>query len=83
MADRIARYGVWLGTMSENIDYGSRTARRVVISLLVDDGVPGRGHRTNIFAPASRYAGVACGPHRTYGVMCVTDFAERPARRQQ
>ena len=78
MAVRIARYGEWLGTMSENIDYGSRTGERVAISLIVDDGVPSRGHRTNIFSPSSRYAGVACGPHAEYRTMCVIDYAERP-----
>ena len=29
----------------------------------------------NIFASGYKLAGVACGPHRAYGVMCVIDFA--------
>jgi len=75
MSDRISRYGRWTGSIAENIDYGSRIARDVVISLIVDDGVPSRGHRNNIFNPDSRHVGVACGVHRQYGTMCVIDYA--------
>ncbi|HEX9727516.1 MAG TPA: CAP domain-containing protein [Gemmatimonadales bacterium] len=81
MADRIARYVRWQGAISENIDYGSATARHVVISLIVDDGVASRGHRTNVFNASSRYAGVGCGPHKTYRVMCVVDYAVGVAAR--
>lgn len=75
MTDRIERYGTWDGSVAENISYGSTTARDVVIGLLVDDGVPSRGHRANILSAESRFAGVACGRHTTYGTMCVIDFA--------
>lgn len=75
MRTRIERWGQWGGGISENIDYGSRTAREVVISLVVDDGVRGRGHRRNLFDPGIRFAGAACGPHRQYVTMCVMDHA--------
>jgi uncharacterized protein YkwD len=75
MTDRIERYGTWDGSVAENISYGSTTARDVVIGLLVDDGVPSRGHRANILSAKARFAGVACGRHTTYGTMCVIDFA--------
>jgi uncharacterized protein YkwD len=47
----------------------------VVIGLLVDDGVPSRGHRHNILSADARFAGVGCGHHTEYGTMCVIDFA--------
>lgn len=72
---RVARHGQWLKTMGENISYGSQTGRDVVLSLIVDDGVPGRGHRTNIFSPEFAVVGVGCGSHRGYRVMCVMDYA--------
>jgi hypothetical protein len=75
MSTRISRYGTWNGSAAENISYGSDTPRDVVISLLVDDGVPSRGHRTNILAAGSRFAGVGCGRHTQYGTMCVIDYA--------
>lgn len=75
MGDRIGRYGTWDGSAAENISYGSDSPRDVVISLLVDDGVPSRGHRVNILNGSSRLAGVGCGRHTEYRTMCVIDFA--------
>lgn len=75
MAERISRYGTWGGSAAENIAYGSETPRDVVIDLLVDDGVPGRGHRENILDPASRFAGAGCARHPEYRIVCVIDFA--------
>lgn len=72
---RLNRYGRWDITMGENVDYGNADARRIVTSLLVDDGVPSRGHRTNLLNPQFKVVGIAVGPHPVYGHMCVMDFA--------
>jgi uncharacterized protein YkwD len=74
-ARRASRYGRWIQGVAENIAYGENPAQAVVIQLLVDDGVPDRGHRDNILDPAWGVAGVACGPHRRYQQMCVMDYA--------
>ncbi len=76
-AHRVKRYVTHYRQVGENIDYGATTAADVVIQLLVDDGVPDRGHRHNIFEPGFNAAGVACGPHAKYGTMCVIDFARQ------
>jgi uncharacterized protein YkwD len=74
-AARLNRYGVWSGRWGENISYGKSTARDIVIALIVDDGLPGRKHRKNIFNPEFNYAGAAVGPHARYRTVCSIDFA--------
>ena len=73
--ERISRYGSWSTTWGENISYSQKTARGVVLALIIDDGVRSRGHRKNIFNPKFNYAGAAFGPHARYHTVCTIDFA--------
>jgi hypothetical protein len=74
---RMSKWGQWVGRAGggENISYGYSDARMIVVQLIVDQGVPGRGHRRNIFSRDFKVAGAACGPHAQFGAMCVIDFA--------
>jgi uncharacterized protein YkwD len=58
----------------ECISYGEDHARGIVISLLIDDGVPSRGHRRIILDPKYTSVGVATGSHQAYSSMCTIDF---------
>jgi uncharacterized protein YkwD len=79
-ADRIrrrggSRYG-WTG---EVIAYGPETPVAVVRGLIIDDGVPGRGHRMLLFSGRYLFAGAACGPHRGWRFMCVVEVSDSAA----
>jgi uncharacterized protein YkwD len=78
---RMNRYGVWGGGWGENISYGKTSARDIVIALIIDDGLPARKHRKNIFSPVFNYAGAAFGPHARYRSVCTMDFAGAYAER--
>ena len=75
MRQRIERHADWDIYIGENIAYGPDEARAIVAQLLIDDGVPSRGHRDNIMNERFAFIGVAVGPHSRFGAMCVQDFA--------
>ena len=75
LGHRMQGRGLWAGMCGETISYGQATPRDVVRQLIVDFGVADRGHRQLIFSQGFEIAGVACGPHKAYGSMCVIDLA--------
>ncbi|MGH7527996.1 MAG: CAP domain-containing protein [Gemmatimonadales bacterium] len=80
-AQRLSRYGRWHVSVAENIAYGENPAREVVLQLLIDDGVPDRGHRKNILESDFGVAGAACGSHAKYDQICVIEYAVRYSER--
>jgi uncharacterized protein YkwD len=72
---RIGRFANVTGLTAENISFGPRTGQDVLMALIVDDGVPDRGHREVLLTPELHQVGVACGPHPSYGVVCVMNLA--------
>lgn len=76
---RVQRYGTFTGRYNgpwENCSYGFDDPLAIVLQLLIDDGVPSRGHRKNIMQPAINYIGVSIQPHKSYRFNCVMDLAD-------
>lgn len=73
--DRIGKYGHYIETLGENIDFGPNDAIGVIVSLTLDDGEEERPHKKNLFSIDYKKVGIACGPHSTEFDMCVMDFA--------
>jgi len=78
---RLQAQGLYAGIEAESISYGQRSPQDVVHQLVVDSGVPNRGHRKDMFGHAFQAAGVACGPHAQWGAMCVIEYAGAIVRR--
>ena len=72
---RLQRVGLYAGLTAEGISYGQMSAEDVVRQLIVDSGVPNRGHRRDIFGGNYQAAGVGCADHARYGAMCVIEYA--------
>jgi uncharacterized protein YkwD len=74
---RMKRYGTFSGLWAsgENIAYGETTGRDIVCGLLIDDGVPNRGHRANIMNKIFTQTGVAVGTHKRYRTSCTVTYA--------
>merc|ERR1712112_247820 len=59
---------LWFGELSDAMD--------IVFDLIVDDGVPGRGHRKVIFSPEYYVVGCRIKPHASYGHVCALSFVD-------
>ena len=73
--DRITKYGNYIESLGENIDFGPNDEIGVIVSLTLDDGEEERPHRDNLFKNDYKKIGIACGPHQTEFQMCVMDMA--------
>lgn len=86
LRQRLAKFGHWGGKVVEALDFGSIAAREVVVSLLIDDGLPTREHRTALVSPDYRLIGVGFGPHEAYKSVCTvllaTKFSEHEGATQ-
>jgi len=67
------RYGKWSTTTAENLAWGMWDGAMMMYQLYVDDGVPSRGHRTNIINPALTRVGIAyCNHSKMKNMLAIT-----------
>jgi hypothetical protein len=72
---RVEKYAEWDFVLSQNLDFGARNAKEVVINLITGDGDKNRTHRKNLFRKDIRYGGVASANHKDAEVVSVIAYA--------
>ncbi|MEK7723144.1 MAG: CAP domain-containing protein [Acidobacteriota bacterium] len=74
--ERVFIYGtVPNNEVYENISYGGKTAREVVLIMLIDDGTASRNHRKSLLNPKNKYVGLATGENKAGGAHCILVIA--------
>lgn len=73
--ERFTNFGKFVSCYGENLSFNCDTAEEVVAQLIIDDGLPERGHRDNIFNKEFRVFGCFSGPHKEFEMMTCMDFA--------
>jgi uncharacterized protein YkwD len=72
---RVKVFGTWQGAIGENLTYGNDSGRERVLTWLIDDGFATRGHRKRLLSSDYKVAGLSCGPHPEFGMMCCLTLA--------
>lgn len=65
------------GYSGECCSYGYSSGRRIILQLLIDDGVSSLGHREICLSPNYNSFGASINSHKTYSSCCVLDFTGR------
>lgn len=73
--ERFAKFGTFISTYGENLSFSCESPEEIVAQLLIDDGVPDRGHRDNLFNSEFKVFGCYTGDHRDFDKMTCIDFA--------
>ena len=81
--ERFAKFGKFLSCYGENLSFSCETAEEIVAQLIIDDGVPDRGHRDNLFNSEFKVFGCYTGDHRDFDKMTCLEFAGGFVKRGQ
>ena len=76
ITDRIEKYCEWDGIVGENLDFGFKEGKNIIMNMIMDDGVKERCQRRNIFNKEYKYIGIGVGPHKIYGICTVIGYAK-------
>ena len=61
---------------AENLAAGNDAPEEIILQLIIDDGVPSRGHRTNLLTPDFNIVGAAIIEHPQWRHSCTMDLGE-------
>ena len=76
LTTRVDKFGLVGNIYAENITYGTKTPRNIVMLMILDDGVKSRSHRKNIFSPEFKIIGIGFGTGNKGESLSVTVFAD-------
>jgi len=71
---RLRRYGIWTGFGAKTLPTGRKTARAIILALIIDDGPARREHMQKHFDPGFITLAQRTGPHALHGSVCTIDF---------
>ena len=73
----VEKFGKFEGQIKRQVEFGSPTAERVVVSLVVCDGDKSRGQREVLLSKDLKQIGVAHGSHDTFRQCSVLVYCEK------
>ena len=76
LTTRLDKFGSVGNIYAENITYGSKTPRDIVMLMILDDGVKSRSHRKNVFNTEFKIIGLGFGIGNKGESLSVTVFAD-------
>merc|ERR1719463_893199 len=74
--ERLQKYGEHREQCGENIVFGMKHPKEIIYQMLIDDGVPERGHRANLLNMDFHFVGGAFGRHASAETAAVVVFVD-------
>jgi len=76
LPERLLKFGTAGNVVAENITYFAPTPREIILTMIIDDGTPTRGHRKAVFNQSFRQIGVSFAKGKGREQLCVAVFAD-------
>lgn len=75
ISQRVEKHAEWDYFLCQNLDFGARNAREIVILFITGDGDPTRTNRKNLFRSNINFIGAASAPHKGSDIVSVIAYA--------
>ncbi|MEZ5425197.1 MAG: CAP domain-containing protein [Pyrinomonadaceae bacterium] len=77
LEQRLFKIGAPGPEQAENISYFSETPNNIILSMILDEGLPRRPHRLNLFSSKFKEIGIAYGISKDGVALCVIVFNDK------